>query len=72
MTAGVAHHLVRRAVDVTQQHINSNGEQTSYEIGKWAFLVIFATFLTYLAMISMVSRWQHFAKPANGKANVPY
>ena len=71
MTAGVAHHLARRAVDITQQHINSNdGGQTSYEIGKWAFLVIFATFVTYLAMISMVSRRQHCPKPAIDKANI--
>lgn len=71
MTAGVAHHLARRAVDITQQHINGNdGGQTSYELGRWAFLVIFATFVTYLAMISMVSRRQLFPKPATGKANI--
>ena len=71
MTAGVAHHLVRRAVDITQQHINGDdGGQTSYELGKWAFFVIFATFVTYLAMISMVSRRQHSSKPATGKADI--
>ena len=71
MTVGVAHHLVRRAVDITQQHINGGDEgQTSYELGKWAFLVIFATFVTYLAMISMVSCRQHSPKSAIVKADI--
>ena len=70
MTAGVAHHLVRRAVDITQQHINSNnGEQTSYQLGHWAFFVILATVVAYIGMISMVSRPARLPKAA-GKANI--
>ena len=66
MTAGVAHHLVRRAVDITQQHItNNDGGETTYELGKWAFIVIFATFLTYMALISMVSRQATLSKASS-------
>lgn len=57
MTAGVAHHLVRRAVDITQQHFNGNdGEQTSYELGGLAFFVILATIVVYMGTLSLVSR----------------
>lgn len=55
MTAGVAHHLVRRAVDITQQHYNGdNGEQSFNELGKWPLIVILATGVAYMAIISMV------------------
>ena len=57
MTAGVAHHLVSRAVDITQQHFNGNdGEKPAYQLSGWALIAITATFLIYLGMISMVSR----------------
>lgn len=56
MTAGVAHHLVRRAVDITQQHYNGdNGEQPFNELGKWPLIIILATGVAYMAIISMVS-----------------
>ena len=55
MTAGMAHHLVSRAIDVTQQHYNGNdAEQTLYKF-HWAAVLIFATVALYLAVISMVS-----------------
>ena len=57
--AGVAHHLVSRALDVTQQHFNGgehDGEKTTYHIGFWAAMALLATFLTYLGIISMVNR----------------
>ncbi|KAF6224303.1 hypothetical protein HO133_010880 [Letharia lupina] len=55
MTAGMAHHLVSRAIDVTQQHYNGNdAEQTLYKF-HWAAVLIFATVALYLAVISMIS-----------------
>ena len=63
MTAGVAHHLVRRAVDITQHHYNGNdGEQTSYELGGLAFFVILATIVVYMGTISLVSRLATLSK----------
>ena len=57
MTTGMAHHLVRRAVDMTQQQYNGNdGEQTSYQLGGWALFVLLATVTIYTGMISLVSR----------------
>lgn len=66
MTAGVAHHLVRRAVDITQQHYNGdNGEQTFTELGKWPLVIILATGVAYMAIISMVSRLATLSKANN-------
>ena len=54
----MAHHLVSRALQVTQQHYNNgnDGEKKTYELQTWATLLILATFVLYLAMLSMVSR----------------
>lgn len=61
MGAGMAHHLVSRALQVTQQHYNTfngrveDGEEKTYQLQTWAAILILATFVLYLAMLSMVS-----------------
>lgn len=56
MTAGVAHHLVRRAVDITQHHYNSNdGEESTFKLGGLAFFALLATVVTYMGVMSLVS-----------------
>lgn len=67
MTAGVAHHLVSRAVEITQQHYNGNNgeaEGQTYQLGGKAFMLVLATVVIYLGMISMVS---HLAAPSKAK-----
>ena len=60
MTAGMAHHLVRRALDITQQqHYSNDGERSVYDIGGWALFAILATVVTYVGVISMVSHLIH-------------
>lgn len=57
----MAHHLVSRALQVTQQHYNTvnngveDGEEKTYQLQSWAAILILATFVLYLAMLSMVS-----------------
>ena len=56
MTTGVAHHILSRAVDITQQRFNGNdGEQQTYQIGGWTVFLILATVVLYLGAMSMVS-----------------
>lgn len=57
MTAGMAHHLVSRAVQVTTQHHyrGNDGEEPVHEFQLWATVLIVSTIMLYLAMISMVS-----------------
>lgn len=57
MTAGMAHHLVSRAIDVTQQHYNKGDDgETLFKVHQqWAVLVIFATVVLYMATLSIIS-----------------
>ncbi|CAD6570750.1 MAG: hypothetical protein ASARMPRED_003911 [Alectoria sarmentosa] len=57
MTAGMAHHLVSRAIDVTQQHYNkgNDGEQPVFELPHGAAILILATVVLFLATLSMIS-----------------
>lgn len=56
----IAHHLVRRAVGVTQQHyaqttVNGEGEPEFKQIAAWGFVLLWGTVLLYLALVSAVS-----------------
>ena len=55
----IAHSLVRRAVDVTQQHYANDGnggdENEVKKIAMWAMALIWTTALLYMAMVSAVS-----------------
>lgn len=73
MTAGMAHHLVSRAIDVTQQHYNkgNDGEQPVYELPHGASILILATVVLFLATLSMVSRLAIPSRSVNSKADSP-
>ena len=54
----IAHSLVRRAVDVTQQHYANepdNNDETVRKIAIWGIVLLWATALIYVAMVSAVS-----------------
>lgn len=68
--AKVAHNLVSRAVQVTQQHYSGNNEEEQvYKFPPWATMLILATVLLYFAMLSMVSRLSNTHQPTTGEAN---
>ncbi len=58
--SGIAHNLVRRAVDVTQQHYNTsqgdNDDQIK-RIAMWGMILIWVTGVLYFAMMSAVSQF---------------
>lgn len=66
MTAGIAHHLVSRAVDVTRQHYKGDhGLEPGKDVVAWAILMLpVATVLLYVAVLSMVSS---LAAPSEAK-----
>ena len=52
----IAHSLVRRAVDVTQQHYETNGEDHQVKrMAIWGMILLWATAMIYMATISAVS-----------------
>ena len=57
--SGIAHNLVRRAVDATQQHYNTvqgdNDDQIK-QIAMWGMVLIWVTGVLYFAMMSAVSQ----------------
>ena len=56
--SGIAHSLVRRGVEATQQHYNSpqdNNEDQIKQIALWGMVLIWITGVLYLAMVSAVS-----------------
>lgn len=58
MTAGMAHHLVSRAIDVTQQHYNNgnDGAKPLNMLQQWAIVAVLVTVVLYVATLSIVSR----------------
>lgn len=58
--SGIAHNLVRRAVDVTQQHYNTpqgdNDDQIK-QIALWGMILIWVTGVIYFAIMSAVSQF---------------
>ena len=59
----VAHSLVRRAVDITQQHYaNENGgdEHQIKQITVWGMVLLWATAIAYMALISAVRPYMAF------------
>ena len=58
--SGIAHHLVRRAVVVTQQHYNTpqgdNDDQIK-QIATWGMILIWVTGVLYFAMMSAVGQF---------------
>ena len=58
--SGIAHNLVRRAVDVTQQHYNTsqgdNDDQIK-RIAMWGMILIWVTGVLYFAMMSAVNQF---------------
>ena len=57
MTAGMAHHLVSRAIDVTQQHYNNgnDGAKPLNTLQQWAIVAVLASVVLYVATLSIVS-----------------
>ena len=57
--SGIAHNLVRRAVDATQQHYNTVQEDNDDQIKRiamWGMVLIWVTGVLYFAMMSAVSQ----------------
>jgi hypothetical protein len=56
--SGIAHGLVRRGLEVTQQHYNSpqsDDDEQIKHVATWGLALIWVTFILYLAMVSAVS-----------------
>lgn len=54
--SGIAHHLVRRTVEVTQQHYRGSDDNShTYMIQQWGALLILATGVLYMITIAAVS-----------------
>ena len=55
--SGIAHSLVRRAVDVTQQHYSSpQGDDQIKQIALWGVILLWVTGVLYFATVSAVSK----------------
>ena len=57
--ADVAHSLARRALEVTQQHVNNVDSPEDHplkQIALWGFLLLWVTMILYMAVVSAVSR----------------
>lgn len=55
--SAVIHHLVRRGVEVTEQHFSAKGDQTfaaEFSIPKWGVALLWTTALVYLATLAAV------------------
>ena len=57
--SGIAHSLVRRGIDATQQHYNSpqgQNDDSIKQIAVWGMVLLWVTGVLYLAMVSAVSQ----------------
>ena len=55
--SAVIHHLVRRGVEVTEQHFIAKGDQTfthEFSIPKWGVALLWITALVYLVTLAAV------------------